>query len=141
MFATIGGRSSQQVLKGGSKFNGSRSSMEWKLNGSVASRGSRGSPEVGNRRVNDTNISRVFLFYLFALGMPVTSQLRKHDAASLRHAAIVWVSDIYAASIAGIFQSSCCCFVRITAMNPGNSNGSVDRGTNGFPTIRLHCFW
>ena len=64
--------------------------MEWKLNGSVASRGSRGSPEVGSRRVNDTNISRVFSFYLFALGMPVTSQLRKHDADSLRHAAIAF---------------------------------------------------
>ena len=90
---------------------------------------SRGSPEVGSRRVNDTNISRVFLFYLFALGMPVTSQLRKHDAASLRHAAIVWVSDIYAASTAGIFQSSCCCFVQIPAIIPGNLNGSVNRGT------------
>ena len=39
--------------------------------------------------------------------------------------AIVWVSDIYAASTAGIFESLCCCFVRIIAMCPGDSNGSV----------------
>ena len=45
------------------KFNGSRSSMEWKLNGSVASRGSRGSPEVGSRRVNDTRISRIYICF------------------------------------------------------------------------------
>ena len=104
IFFLKGGSIQWEQKSMGAEFSGSESSMG-------ASRGSRGSPEVGSRRVNDTNISRVFSFYLFALGMPVTSQLRKHDAASLRHAAIVWVSDIYAASTAGIFQSSCCCLV------------------------------
>ena len=36
------------------------------------------------------------------------------------------VSDINPASTDGI-ESLYCLFVRITAMNPGNSNGSLDR--------------
>ena len=34
-----------------------------------------------------------------------------------------------AASTAEIFESPCCCFVRITAMCPGDSNGIVQSGT------------
>ena len=55
--------------------------------------------------------------------------IREANACGHLLVAIVWVSDIYAASTAGIFQSSCCCFVQITAINPGNLNGSVNRGT------------
>ena len=36
----------------------------------AASRGSRESPEVGGRRMNDTNISRIFFFLLEGPGLP-----------------------------------------------------------------------
>ena len=35
-----------------------------------ASRGSRGSPEVGSRRVNDTSISRIFFLLFGSPGLP-----------------------------------------------------------------------
>ena len=75
-----------------------------------ASRGSRGSPEVGSRRVNDTSISRIFFFFLAVpdcWGMPwctMSARVRLRSAASRLLVAIVWVSGIYAASTAGIFS-------------------------------------
>ena len=100
-----------------------------------AIRGSRGSPEVGSRRVNDASISRIYFFLLGSPGLPgdavvyMPARVRLRSAASRLLVAIVWVSDIYAASTAGIFQSSCCCFVQITAITPGNLNGSFNRRT------------
>ena len=75
-----------------------------------ASRGSRGSPEVGSRRVNDASISRIFFFFLGVpnrRGMPwctMSARVRPGSAASRLLVAIVWVSGIYAASTAGIFS-------------------------------------
>ena len=53
----------------GAEFSGSESSMG-------ASRGSRGSPEVGSRRVNDTSISRIFIFFSSwdVAGMPLNDK-------------------------------------------------------------------
>ena len=86
----------------GAELSGSGSSMG-------ASRGSRGSPEVGSRRVTDTSISRIFFFFLGVpnrRGMPwctLSARVRPGSAASRLLVAIVWVSGIYAASTAGIF--------------------------------------
>ena len=75
-----------------------------------ASRGSRGSPEVGSRRVNDTSISRIFFLLLGSPESPGDAVMyyvcmrRLRSAASRLLVAIVWVSGIYAASTAGIFS-------------------------------------
>ena len=132
VFAKIGIRSSQQFFwkEDQFKFNGSRSSMEWKLNGSVASRGSRGSPEVGSRRVNDTSISRIFIFFSSwdVAGMPLNDKWGQCVRLRVRPAFggyRLGVGHICCKYSWNFFNLHVVVWCESPRWIPGNSNGSV----------------